>query len=380
MNVEAPHSQAQFSRSGRAGSDAGTTIVDCDVHPVVPGGLVPLYPLMPKAWAERFKMKTERAPNILPLTFRFEHPSGSAARHDAATPSGGPSGSDPEYMRKDLLDTHNISLAVLTSLQAGQMGTVISGPDESAVICQAYNDHFLDVWPLKTEKRLRLAMTVTAQDPQAAAAEIRRIGKRPEVCAVYLPLINILMGNRYYEPIYKEAVNHGLPILLHVTGTDSVHYGAPNQAGGFPENYPERYVSLAQIGEANLTSLCFSGVFEKFPTLKFLFVEYSFAWALPLMWRINRTWESLRYDVPWVKRPPKEYVSERVRFSTQPLDEPNNPEHLKQLIAMLGPEHLVFATDYPHWDNDFPAQSLLMLDKAVRRQILGENALKVLRT
>ena len=84
MNIEAPQSQAM-----RGKGDAGTTIVDCDVHPVVAGGFTPLYPFMPKAWAERFKLKLARVPNILPLTFRFEHPSGSAARHDAATPSGG---------------------------------------------------------------------------------------------------------------------------------------------------------------------------------------------------------------------------------------------------------------------------------------------------
>ncbi len=373
MNIATPAS------SLTADSDSALTIVDCDVHPALPGGLPTLFPHVPVAWRERFKMKAGHLAAAAPLGFRFEHPSGSAARKDASPPQGGPSGSDPQYIRRDLLDAHGISLAVLTSLQAGQFGVVTSGPDESAIITSAFNDYFLDVWPLKEERRLRLAMTVTAQDPRAAAAEIRRVGKRREVCAVYMPLINILIGNRYYEPIYEEAANHGLPILLHVTGTDSVYYGAPNQAGGFAENYPERYVSLSQIGEANLTSLCFSGVFEKFPTLKFLFVEYSFAWALPLMWRINRTWESLRYDVPWVKRPPREYVSERVRFSTQPLDEPANPEHLKQLITMFGPEHLVFSTDYPHWDNDMPAQSLLMLEPAVRRQILSENALGVLR-
>ena len=374
MNIELPASKAARS------ADQRPMIVDCDVHPALPGGLPTLFPLMPAAWRERFKMKAGHLAAAAPLGFRFEHPSGSAARHDARTPAGGPPGSDPEYMRRDLLDAHGIDIALLTSLQAGQFGAVTSGPDESAIITAAFNDYFLDVWPLKTERRLRLAMTVSTQDPKAGAAEIRRVGKRPEVAAIYMPLINILIGNRYYEPIYEEAVDHGLPILLHVTGTDSVFYGAPNQAGGWPENYPERYVSLSQIGEANLSSLCFSGVFEKFPSLKFLFVEYSFAWALPLMWRINRTWESLRWDVPWVKRPPREYVSERVRFSTQPLDEPHDPEHLKQLITMLGPEHLVFSTDYPHWDNDMPAQSLLMLDKNVRRQILSENALGVLRT
>ena len=362
--------------AANGGQDHGLDVIDCDVHPTVAGGLDTLLPLMPKAWAERFKLKSATATS---LGFRFEHPAGSAARHDAKTPSGGPAGSDPDYMRSDLLDSHGISTAVLTSLQAGQFAAIASGPDESAVIVAAFNDHFLDVWPLSEDKRLRLAMTVPVQDPAAAVAEIKRVGGRAEVAAIYMPLINILLGNRYYWPIYEEAQRQGLPILLHVTGTDSVYYGAPNQAGGFPENYPERYVSLSQIGEANLTSLCFSGVFETFPDLKFMFIEYSFAWALPLLWRINRTWESLRYDVPWVRRPPREYVSERVRFSTQPLDEPDEPQHLKALIDMLGPEHLLFSTDYPHWDNDMPGQSLLMLDKDVRRQILSENAKGVLR-
>ncbi len=373
MNIETPASRHTRDR------DAGLQIIDCDVHPALPGGLPSLFPLMPKAWVERFKLKAGHLAVAAPLGFRFEHPTGSAARQDARTPEGKPPGSDPEYLRRDLLDKHGISIALLTSLQAGQFGTVSSGPDESQIIVSAFNDYFLDVWPLKEEKRLRLAMNVSVQDPRAAAAEIRRVGKRPEVAAIYMPLINILIGNRYYEPIYEEAVNHNLPILLHVTGTDSVFYGAPNQAGGFPENYPERYTALSQIGEANLTSLCFSGVWERFPTLKFVFAEYGFAWALPLMWRINRTWESLRYDVPWVRRPPREYVSERVRFSTQPLDEPADPAHLRALIDMLGPEHLVFSTDYPHWDNDMPGESLLMLDKDVRRRVLSENAKGVLR-
>ena len=359
--------------------EPGLEVIDCDVHPTLPGGLPTLFPLMPRAWVERFKLKTGHLAIAAPLGFRFEHPTGSAARMDARTPEGKPPGSDPAYLARDLLDGHAISVALLTSLQAGQFGTVTSGPDESAVIVSAFNDYFLDVWPLKTERRLRLAMTVTVQDPRAAAAEIRRVGKRPEVAAVFMPLINILIGNRYYEPIYEAAAEHDLPILLHVTGTDSVFYGAPNQAGGFPENYPERYTALSQIGEANLTSLCFSGVWERFPSLKFLFVEYGFAWALPLMWRINRTWESLRYDVPWVRRPPLDYVRERVRFSTQPLDEPANPAHLKALIDMLGPEHLVFSTDYPHWDNDMPGDSLLMLEPDVRRRVLSENAKGVLR-
>ena len=48
-------------------------------------------------------------------------------------------------------------------------------------------------------------MNGTVQDPRAAAAEIRRVGSRPAVAAIYMPLINMLIGNRYYEPIYEQS-------------------------------------------------------------------------------------------------------------------------------------------------------------------------------
>jgi len=254
-------------------------IIDCDVHPVLKGGLPELYPYMPEAWRQRFELKTSSMHRSA-LTMRFEHPSGSAVRADARTPDGGTGGSDPKYIESHLLDQHGISYAVLTSLQAGAQACVLSGPDESIVITSAFNDLFLDKWGLEKAGRLRLAMTVPTQDPAAAVAEIRRIGGKKGVAAVFMPLIDILMGNRYYHPIYAEAEKQGLPILVHVTGTDTIYRGVPTSSG-WPENYSERYVSLAQIGEANLTSLVFSGTFEKFPKLKFVFVEFGFSGPCP---------------------------------------------------------------------------------------------------
>jgi predicted TIM-barrel fold metal-dependent hydrolase len=41
--------------------------------------------------------------------------------------------------------------------------------------------------------------------------------------------------------------------------------------------------------------------------------------------------------------------------------------------------NLCFSTDYPHWDNDMPMQSLRMLQAADREQIMRQNARDVLR-
>src|SRR5690606_159454 len=207
------------------------------------------------------------------------------------------------------------------------------------------------------------------QVPERAAQEIDRLAEVKGIAAVYMPLLNIPMGNRHYHPIYAAAERHGLPILLHVTGTENVYHGPPVVAGGWPESFVERYVSLSQIGEANLVSLVFSGVLERFPGLKVIFVEYGFGWVLPLVWRMDKAWRGVRFDTPWVKRSPIDYVTDHVRFTTQPLDEPHDPQHLYRMIEMLGDHLLLFATDYPHWDNDMPGQSLRGLAPEARRRI-----------
>ncbi|MCG8558640.1 MAG: amidohydrolase [Hyphomicrobiales bacterium] len=354
-------------------------IIDCDVHPIVPGGLKALYPYMPEAWCQRLDTKGASV-GLSPLSPRTAVPNGGTAiRPDTTPPDGGPGGSSRDYMIEQLIEGQGIQCAVMNSLQAAALAVALAGPDESAALCSAFNDYFLDEWQVADGGPLRLAMVVPSQVPELAAQEIDRLGSTKGIAAVYMPLINIPMGNRHYHPIYAAAQRHGLPILLHVTGTENVYHGPPVIAGGWPESFVERYVSLSQVGEANLVSLVFSGVLERFPDMQVLFVEFGCSWALPLLWRAEKAWRAVRFDVPWAKKSPFEYVNKHVRFSTQPLDEPDDPTHLKQLIDMMGDHLLCFATDYPHWDNDMPGQSLRMLPEDSRRRIFVENSQKFFR-
>ena len=183
----------------------------------------------------------------------------------------------------------------------------------------------------------------------------------------------------YKRQIYEAAQEFGLPIFLHVTGTDSIYHSAPMSAGGLPDTYVERYVTLSQAAEANLNSLIFNGTFEKFPRLKVLFVEYGFVWPIATMLRMDRLWRGLRHEVPWVRKSPIDYVADHVWFATQPSEEPRNPEDLERLVQMVGVGNLCFSTDYPHWDNDMPMQSLRALKAEDRDRIMRTNARDVLR-
>jgi predicted TIM-barrel fold metal-dependent hydrolase len=168
-------------------------------------------------------------------------------------------------------------------------------------------------------------------------------------------------------------VDHGLPIWTHVTGVEYILQGCAVPAGGFPESYGERRTMTAQLAEANLSSIALSGVLQRYPDLKFCFSEFGFSWALSLLWRMDDTWRACRRDFPWIVNPPSQSVHERVRFTTQPLDEPARPDHLLKLVEMLGPDLLLFSSDYPHWDNDNPHRVLRSWPQELRTAICSTN-------
>ena len=100
-------------------------------------------------------------------------------------------------------------------------------------------------------------------------------------------------------------------------------------------------------------------------------------WAAALHWSLDAAWELMREDHPRSQRKPSEYVDEHVWFTTQPVEEPEDPQHLVHAIEQARLSgRLLFATDYPHWDFDSPKQALpRALGPELRRAIPCENAL-----
>jgi predicted TIM-barrel fold metal-dependent hydrolase len=367
-------SNVQIERQARAPkSRRPYRVVDSDVHALSRDGFDSIFPFMPTAWRERFTAKGSRL-NVLHQTVRFGHPNAGGVRRDAAPPGGGPGGSDGAYVATELLDGWGVDIAVVSGLQAGAMAAGLAGPDESNVLCRAFNDYFLQQF-ISADPRLRYLITVNSQDTESAAAEVRRLGSDPRVVGIYLPSVNTLMGNRWFSPVYAAAEEFDLPIFSHISGADYIYLGAPVPTGGFHESYGERRIAFAQIAQSNLTSLIFSGTLERFPKLKVVFAEFGFTWLLPHLWRMDTTWKATRIETPWVKTWPSDYVRGRIRFTTQPIDEPREPKDLDRLVTMLGDDLLLFSTDYPHWDNDSPDRVLATLPADAQERIYSSNPL-----
>ena len=357
---------------------AHLSLVDCDVHPEVPNAIGDVLPYMSLPWRQRFELKGEVTLNGF-INYRFTNVHvGHGLRPDAIPPNGGPPASDPQHLAKHHLDTQGVDVAILNNLQIMILATVQAGPDESVALCQAYNDYFVENW-LPVDDRFRLGIVVSPHGPAKSASEIRRLGAHPGVVAVYLPQIWLGMGSRHFDPIYSAATEHDLPVVIHPTTNEFSHQGTTVNPTGYPESYTESYANFPLVGWGHLSSLIFTGAFERFPELRVAIVELGSMWAGPALWRLDKAWEGNRVEVPWVKRRPSEYAREHVRFGTQPLDEPSRREDLYALVRILGHEKLIFCSDYPHWDGDDARLILPGLDAELRADILANNAARFFR-
>ena len=339
-------------------------IIDCDIHNAIQSPETIRKYLSPR-WRKHHE------------TYGVRNYSGSyypravpnAARHDSWPPSGLPPGGDLAFMQAQLLDEWGFEYGILNCLSGG-------GGDRNlefgAALASAINDWQMAEW-IEPEPRLKASLIVPTEAGDLAAKEIERIGDHPGfVQVMFVARTSEPMGRRKYWPIYEAACRHNLPIGIHFGGAG----GHPITGSGWPSHYIEDHGGMPQAFQPQVTSLVMEGVFERFPELKIVMIEGGFGWLPPLMWRLDRSWELMRDEVPDVKRPPSEYIRKHFWTTTQPVEEPERPEHFHQLLRQMDmDDRLMFATDYPHWDFDSPASAFPNdLDKDLRRDILAGNA------
>lgn len=347
--------------------------IDCDVHHILPD-FATLMPYIEPGLRRRIELASgarAEARNNFQMPRRAYFNPTSTARLDTMDADGTNHASVPQRVIEDLLDRYDITYAILM----GNNLTTISGmpdPDLAAGITRAYNDWTDETW-IRADPRFKHSIWVAPQDPVQAAAEIERWGDDPNVVQVAIGQMDILAGKRHYWPIYEAAARHNLPVAFHV-GAESAGNNGPQLAVGAPTHYIELQTGVISIGIQNTISLVCEGVFARFPTLKVALLEYGWTWLPGLMWRLDREWISFRTEVPWVVKPPSEYIKEHIRVGSQPLEAPAK-EHLHQTLEMMGAERMMlFATDYPHWDFDDPGYVMGKLPAHMRQAIAYENA------
>lgn len=276
----------------------------------------------------------------------------------------------------EFLDQTHLAHAVLFPT-AGLGYGLIQNKEYAVVLANGYNTWLAERYT-KVEKRLKGMALIPVQDPHEAAKELRRAVTELGFVGAVLPAANMLhkaFSHPDFDPLLAEAERLGVPLALH---------GAPSRGLGF--DYADMFIKVHTLAHPisqliAITNTIFDGTFDRFPRLKMIFLEAGCGWV-PFM--VDRLQEEMERRgsrwCPTLKKEPIDYIRGENFYVTCEVEETTIPF----VAEMIGEDHLLFASDFPHERNkdeyfgDLPhLLGRTDLTESLKRKILFENPSRV---
>lgn len=281
-----------------------------------------------------------------------------------------PRPSRPEDYLRDM-DVEGIDVAVYyptTGLGIGQ----VRDPEWQAVYCRAYND-WLAQWCATNPERLKGVAIVPLQDLKLACEELDRAAGELGLVGVMLPSSFSFgpanLGEPYLDPFYAEAERLGVPVGVHHTGSVRA------DTEGFRHFLQIHLLSHVPEQMKAVTAVVLGGVLERFPRLKIGFLEAGCGWVPFWLEHMDEEFEKRSKELPYLRQKPSEYIlNTESYFGMEP------EEKLLPVVAQeIGAQKLLYASDYPHWDSDWPHTVKTLVDRTdltddLRQKIMSDNA------
>ena len=247
----------------------------------------------------------------------------------------------------------------------------------AVALCRAYNsllaEEFIQVSP-----RLKAVALLPIQDPEAAAVELRRAVRELGCVGGMLAADGShLLGDARFIPIYEEAQRLDVMLAIHASGS---HLG-----GAGVELFP-RFIQAHTVSHPfgqmrQLTSIIFEGIPERFPRLRLAFLEAGCGWVPYWMERMDDEYAKRgAAEAPALKKKPSEYVRGGTLYFSCEADE----WLLPQAVRLIGENQIIYASDFPHWDHNYPDSIEEILSRGdltdlQKRKIFSDNARRLYR-
>ena len=373
--LESP-GNAGWQRSARPGAANKHFMVSADCHANEPHDFLAkridpkLAHRLPRVEVDEQGERWQITEGYRPTRIRFKRPlEGEDGRRNA-------SGATPEERLRDM-EADGVDAEVIFPNKGLSMWAT-PDPEFAMACCRCWNDWAWETFGPHNARMSPMACLATG-DLEGSIAEVQRAAKlgfrgltlpsKPIFGPhdARQPNYNLPM----FDPLWAAIQDVDLPMTFHVsTGRDP---RAAKGNGGAVINYVSH--SLAPTIEP-LANLCASGVFERFPKLRFATIEAGIGWVA---WALTAMDEAYRKHHMWVQPKlgglPSDYFRAHGMASFQE-DEPG----LRDAQAHDLAGNFMWANDYPHHEGTWPhsaaaierTMGFLMDDE--RAQILGLNA------
>jgi hypothetical protein len=180
------------------------------------------------------------------------------------------------------------------------------------------------------------------------------------------------LGKPEFWPIYEELQRLNVPLLVH-----------NSRQGPAGEIRFDTFLFKHTIGRPfetllDCASLMYGGVPERFPELRVAFLECGAGWVPYWMDRMDEEWEKRQSEAPLLKAKPSEYMTRGNWFFAAEPEETTLP----YVLDRVGADVILFASDYPHWDGNFPYMVSTLKEREdisdrAKQKILCDNAMRL---
>lgn len=290
-----------------------------------------------------------------------------------------PGGYDPKARLK-VMDDEGIDIAILYPTLGIFWEGSVQDPKLATAYTRAYNRWIVD-FCRENPRRLYPVAHISLLDPEGAVEETLRARKDGCVGVYLSPDLAARREKRFDDPAFvrfwETVQDLEMPVAFHVVVREHQTFqewtrrldGKPGPLGLFGHAF------LAIDVMAAFTSMISLGLFEKYPRMKCAVLEAGATWIGAWLDRLDYKSEVTEFLTP-IKLKPSEYFSRQCVVSADP-----DETMTAQVVAHLGADYFIWASDYPHIDASFGVvkemkERLAPLPPADQRKVLGENAVR----
>ena len=284
------------------------------------------------------------------------------------------------------MDTYGWDKMVLITGNAGVGILRQEGQDPALMwaLTRAYNN-WAHAFASEDPSRLKLTVSLPNQhDIEGIVTEARRGIEQLGAVTTIVPkaLEGTWWHDPYYEPFWALHQDLDTPVSFH-----GVMSGDPHTGTRYKQIYGqfvalEHAMGFAFENMISMGHIIYSGLLERFPTMRFACLEGNAGWLPFWLGRLDDhavegRRQAVFFDAPPLKMKPSDYFR-RQGFVACDGDE----AAVKAAVDLVGDDFVVWNTDYPHPDAPDPDKALADLlaqpiSDSDKRKILWDNPVQL---
>ncbi len=288
--------------------------------------------------------------------------------------------------RLDLMDEQGIDRALMFPTLASLVEERLrDDPELIHVLIHALNEWIHETWTFDYESRIFTTPVITLPIVDRAIEELEWVVERGAKAVLIRPApVPGFRGPRSFalpefDPFWAKVVEHDVLVTMHASDSGYSRY-ANEWSGTGQEMLPFQPQAFRMMNawrpiEDAVTSLVCHGALSRFPALRIAVIENGSTWLGPLLDRFKDIYKKMPQDFA---EPPLEVIRRNIWVSPFWEEDPAVP------AALIGEDHILFGSDYPHPEGladpvSFADEITSLSDEAIAK-FMGANLAGIIST